>query len=141
MLRTQVDTILARPEAAAVNSAVRGELVVSASWSASTDLDIAVVDPRGNRISWLWGRTRGLTVSNGQGNDRESVGLSSITATGDYVIEVSRAQRNGPAVSGTVTVRAMGNSRTFRVNLASNVDTQRVGGVRVTRESRLVPMN
>ncbi len=140
-LRTAVDAQLARTDAAANNGTVRGELTVSATWDAPADLDIAVVDPRGNRISWLWGRTRGLTVQNAQNTSRESIGLSSITATGDYVIEVSRAQRNGPAITGSVTIRAMGSSRTFRLNLASHEDTRRVGGVHVTRESQLVPMN
>lgn len=139
-LRTAVDAQLARTETATSN-ALRGELTVTASWDAPTDLDLAVVDPRGNRLSWAWGRTRGINVQNTQDNNRESLGLSSIQATGDYVIELSRAQRNGPAVNGTITVRAMGSSRTFRVSLASHEDTKRVGGVHLTRESQLVPMN
>ncbi|MDP3273799.1 MAG: VIT domain-containing protein [Deltaproteobacteria bacterium] len=119
-------------------SAVRGELTVEARWDTPVDLDLAVIDPSGTRVTWAWGRTRGLTVLNAQGRDGESLGLSRLSQTGDYVIELSRPVRNGPVVRGTITVRAMGRSSVFRVTLESHQDTQRVGGVHVTRDSRLV---
>jgi hypothetical protein len=41
-------------------------------------------------------------------------------------------------VRGTITVRAMGQTRVFRVSMDGHQDTRRVGAVRITRESRLV---
>jgi hypothetical protein len=137
--RTALDAIATRlANTNANNTSVRGELTIDATWDVPSDLDIAVVDPKGARVTWAWGRTRGLTVSNGRSESRESIGLSSVQQTGDYVIELSRAGRNGPSVRGTITVRAMGQTRVFRVSMEGHQDTRRVGAVRITRESRLV---
>lgn len=141
--RTALEAALTRlgNASASSNSAARGELVVDASWDAPTDLDIAVIDPKGARISWAWGRTRGLTVRDASANNREALGLSTVQQTGDYVIELSRATRNSGSVRGTITVRAMGHTRVFRVAMESHEDTRRVGAVRITRVERLVPAN
>jgi hypothetical protein len=137
--RTALEAVMTRLGAAAsANNTVRGELVIDASWDAPTDLDIAVIDPKGARVTWAWGRTRGLTVRDALSQSRESIGLSSTQQTGDYVIEVSRASRNGGSVRGTITVRAMGRTRTFRLAMESHEDTRRVGAVRITREERMV---
>ncbi|MBL8680535.1 MAG: FecR domain-containing protein [Myxococcales bacterium] len=124
----------------AANSAasVRGELVVDANWDVPADVDIAVIDPKGARVTWAWGRTRGLTVRDALSQTRESIGLSSVQQSGDYVIEVSRASRNGPSLRGTITVRAMGRTRAFRLSMDGHEDTRRIGAVRITREERLV---
>ncbi len=137
--RTALEAAMTRLGAAAsANNTVRGELVIDASWDAPTDLDIAVIDPKGARVTWAWGRTRGLTVRDALSQSRESIGLSSTQQTGDYVIEVSRASRNGGSVRGTITVRAMGRTRTFRLAMEGHEDTRRVGAVRITREERMV---
>jgi hypothetical protein len=141
-LRTSLDTMMTRLSTqSTASSAVRGELVIEATWDTPTDLDLAVVDPKGTRITWAWGRTRGLTVRDATSSNREAIGLSTLQQTGDYVIEVSRASHNGPALRGTVTVRAMGRTRVFRVHLESHQDTARLGAVRITREERLVEVN
>lgn len=138
--RTALEAAVTRLSAAnAASNSARGELVVEASWDAPTDLDIAVIDPKGTRISWAWGRTRGLTIRDASANGREALGLSTVQQSGDYVIELSRATRNSGSVRGTVTVRAMGHTRTFRVSMESHEDTRRVGAVRITRVERLVP--
>lgn len=127
----------------AANSAasVRGELVIDANWDVPADVDIAVIDPKGARVTWAWGRTRGLTVRDALSQTRESIGLSSVQQSGDYVIEVSRASRNGPSLRGTITVRAMGRTRAFRLSMDGHEDTRRIGAVRITREERLVEAN
>lgn len=141
-LRTSLDAAMTRLSTqSTASSAVRGELVIEATWDTPTDLDLAVVDPKGARVTWAWGRTRGLTVRDATSSNREAIGLSTLQQTGDYVIEISRASRNGPALRGTVTVRAMGRTRVFRVHLESHQDTARLGAVRITREERLVEVN
>jgi hypothetical protein len=138
-LRSAVERELARNDASAFPiEAARGELVVEARWDEPTDLDLAVVDPRGTRVSWAWGRARGLTVSDARAAGRESLGLASLAQTGDYVIELSRATGNDRAIRGTITVRAMGRSRVFRVAIAPGASTVRVGAVRMSRVERLV---
>jgi hypothetical protein len=142
--RTALDAAVTRitaQNAASASANVRGELVIDANWDVPADVDIAVIDPKGGRVTWAWGRTRGLTVRDGLSQTRESIGLSSLQQTGDYVIEVSRASRNGPSLRGTITVRAMGRTRAFRLNMEGHEDTRRIGAVRITREERMVEAN
>jgi hypothetical protein len=137
--RTALEATMTRlSNANASNNSVRGELVIDATWDAPVDLDIAVIDPKGTRVTWAWGRTRGLTVRDATSQNRESLGLSSLQQTGDYVIEVSRASRSTGSVRGSITLRAMGRTRTFRLAMEPNEDTRRIGAVRITRTERLI---
>jgi hypothetical protein len=137
--RTALEAVMTRlSNVSASASSVRGELVIDATWDAPADLDIAVIDPKGTRVTWAWGRTRGLTVRDATAQSRESLGLSSLQQTGDYVIEVSRSSRSTGSVRGSITVRAMGRTRTFRLAMEPGEDTRRVGAVRITRTERLI---
>ncbi|MFO0560030.1 MAG: VIT domain-containing protein [Polyangiales bacterium] len=131
-------TRLSNANTNASNNSVRGELVIDATWDAPADLDIAVIDPKGTRVTWAWGRTRGLTVRDATAQSRESLGLSSLQQTGDYVIEVSRTSRSTGSVRGSITLRAMGRTRTFRLAMEPSEDTRRIGAVRITRTERLI---
>jgi len=137
--RTALEAVMTRlSNASASASSVRGEFVIDATWDAPADLDIAVIEPKGTRVTWAWGRTRGLTVRDATAQSRESLGLSSLQQTGDYVIEVSRSSRSTGSVRGSITVRAMGRTRTFRLAMEPGEDTRRVGAVRITRTERLI---
>ena len=53
--RTAVETALAKLDD---SSSVFGDIVVDASWTTGADLNLAVVDPSGQRLAWLAGRGR-----------------------------------------------------------------------------------
>ena len=74
-----------------MDTSVRGDLQVSASWYGGEDLDIALIDPQGARISWQGGRA-GVTASGATNPSRESLGVSR-ASTGEWLVEVVRADR------------------------------------------------
>ncbi len=76
-------------ETAPMDTSVRGDLQVSASWYGGEDLDIALIDPQGARISWQGGRA-GVTASGATNPSRESLGVSR-ASTGEWLVEVVRA--------------------------------------------------
>jgi ferric-dicitrate binding protein FerR (iron transport regulator)/tetratricopeptide (TPR) repeat protein len=125
-------------ETAPMDSSVRGDLQVSASWYGGEDLDIALIDPQGARISWQGGRA-GVTASGATSPSRESLGVSR-ASTGEWLVEVVRADANdarGRITRGEVTVTVLGERRTFSFSLDGA--RTRVARAAVIRESRLVP--
>src|SRR5262249_46136862 len=116
------------------------DLVLDASWDVPTDLDVAIIDARGNRISWMGGRRTGITTRGAKDAYAEGLGLGRIS-TGEYIVEISRAVSNGRGVRGTVTINALGERRTVGFALAPGEATERVARVNVTREEQLVPVN
>ena len=127
----------AEAEAGAVASTsdVRGELTVTASWAGGEDLDLAVVDPRGQRFSWQGGRT-GITARQATDLAGEALGVSRLSS-GEHVIEVVRTGASRRPLQVRVTVRALGQERTVNVTLTG--ERARVAKVNVVRESQLVP--
>ncbi|MDD5307048.1 MAG: VIT domain-containing protein [Deltaproteobacteria bacterium] len=93
---------------------VSGELVVKAV-ARGDDLDMAVLDPAGHRVSGLW--PRGATSRDVDRGDGKVLAIGSLV-NGRYRISVSRneATRQGP-VSGSVTVRCHGTARTIPFTL------------------------
>ena len=108
---------------------------MNATWSGGGDLDLSLVDRRGNRISWMGGR-RNVVGENAGTTSSERLGLR-WTAPGSYLIEVARAESDKP-VSGHVDVRILGERR--RIPFALQGNRAVVGRVIVRRESRLVPV-
>lgn len=132
-----------RVEAAAVlpvpvPSSVRGEVTLSASWDVPADLDLALIDPRGNRISWMGGRS-GITARSVRDTHAEALGVAR-PSLGEYVVEVSRTSVDGRMIRGHVEVNALGDRRTVSFTLMPGTDTQRVARVNITREAQLVPL-
>ena len=119
---------------------VSGDLVVDATWQGSqNDLDIALVGPKGQRISWLGGlRTANqrLTVADATSLSREKLGLRGSDA-GEWVIEIVRAQGEG-TVQGSVVVTAAGVRSTIPFVLSG--ERVSVGLAVMGWKSRLVPM-
>lgn len=135
-LREQVERLAAEPSSA---GSVRGELQVSARWDGDADLDIALIDPRGVRVSWQGGRA-GITAQDATRAGRESLGLSR-ASSGDWTVEVVRAVADpseDEPVRGEVTVTVLGERRTVPFTLAGA--RARVARATVTRESQLVPV-
>jgi hypothetical protein len=55
-VREAVDKLLIDPRARA--SALRGDVQITADWTGGVDLDIALIDEQGKRISWLGSPSR-----------------------------------------------------------------------------------
>jgi uncharacterized protein YfaP (DUF2135 family) len=74
-----------------------GDLSVEASWFSDADIDIALITPEGQRVSWLGAPTKQV-ISARDVTDRTGEGLALRNApAGSYLIELVR-------VSGTGTV-------------------------------------
>jgi hypothetical protein len=116
-------------------SDVRGELTVTARWEGGEDLDLAVVDPRGQRISWQGGRT-GITARQATDLTGEALGVSRLSS-GEHRVEVVRTGASRRPLQVRVTVRALGQERSYTVVLSG--ERARVAKVNVVRESQLVP--
>lgn len=133
--------IEAPPEA----TGLRGDVRITATWQGGADLDLALVHPKGHRVSWLGAPTRAI-ISAADVNSlrRESLGLLGSPA-GEYAIEVVRSLPRGaevagvsqPPISGELTVNAAGTVRKIPFTLVGNRAV--VGTVRVSFRSQLVP--
>jgi len=97
----------------------RGELIVKLSGVRSpVDLDLAVLDPAGRRVSGLW--PRGATSVDLPGAEGETLALKAL-ANGRYKILVSTAGGAAPygqAATGTVTIRVRDQRQTFPFSLS-----------------------
>jgi hypothetical protein len=94
-----------------------GDVIVDATWSdPDVDLDLAVLDPSGNRLSWS-GRGKGVRVAHATSHSRETLAISSFAA-GAFFVEITGAHRATTNVAGTLVVRALGQRRTVPFVLA-----------------------
>jgi hypothetical protein len=116
-----------------------GDLRVEASWiGAGHDLDIALLDPDGNRVSWLGAPTRSvISALDVASTSRESLALRG-AKTGEYVIEIVRASGNG-SVRGELVITVPGGARRT-VPFVLDGARQTVGIAKITMQSRLVPL-
>jgi tetratricopeptide (TPR) repeat protein len=114
-----------------------GELIVRATWSGGSDLDISLVAPDGKRISWLGGR-RGVAADGPGRVGSESVALRRVAA-GNYLVEIARTDpADRTPIAGSIHVRVLGVRRDLPFQLAG--DRATVGRIAVTRKARLVPL-
>jgi len=95
---------------------VRGELILELSADeANEDLDLAVVDPAGRRISGLFAKN--AVAASLAGNGGEILALDGLM-NGRYRVLVSRTLgATGPTVEGTVSIRVRGERRSFPFSL------------------------
>jgi tetratricopeptide (TPR) repeat protein len=141
ILRLASDRVKAAAERAVGESiaadTVRGEIQLSATWQVGQDVDLALIDPDGRRVSWLGAPTRAIiSAADVTAAGRERLGLMGSLA-GEYVIEVVRARGEGP-VQGEIVVQVPGGTRTIPFSLVG--DRASVGTLRISWTSRLVPM-
>lgn len=129
--RAEVETIAGRPSSP---ERVRGDLLLDATWTGSSDVDLTLVTPQGTRLSWLGGRTN-VVGDNAGRVGRERLGLRR-AARGTYYIEVSRVDpEDASPVRGEIRVRALDGRRTLRFDLTGT--RQMVGQVQVVRRWRM----
>jgi hypothetical protein len=138
--RDAIARLVAAAPAGAVG-ALRGDVQLTAEWSGGVDLDVALVDAQGRRISWLGAPGKvAVTARDATSGRTETVALSGLPA-GSYVLEVSRASTSdGPSdvVHGEVTLRLVGETRKVPFTLSG--PRAELGTVRVFFTSRLVPV-
>ena len=120
---------------------LRGDLRVEARWSGGdADLDLAILDPRGQRVSWFGGPTR-ATLS---ARDAVSLGHEALAlrgaGPGEYVIEIGRAggEDDGEIIRGEVTVTVAGARQRLPFTLRGQ--HARVALANITLVPRLVPL-
>jgi hypothetical protein len=137
--RSAIRDAVTRVEANRAESTQVGDVVVQATWdgSADADLDVAVLDPAGNRASWA-SRSRSVRAADVRSRDRETLAVSS-GMTGTFVIEVVRAAGSSRPVSGKLTVRALGTTSTLPFTLTGT--QAQVGRVSVHLEEQLVEVD
>jgi tetratricopeptide (TPR) repeat protein len=115
----------------------RGAVVVEATWSEGRDLDVSLIGPKGERISWMGG-ARGVTTAAVGHPGVETLALGR-AQVGGYVVEVTRTRPgDGAPVSGTLRIRALGAARTVPFTLTG--PRAEVARVDIRRESRLEPI-
>ncbi|MCC6668363.1 MAG: FecR domain-containing protein [Polyangiaceae bacterium] len=116
-----------------------GDLKLEATWlGGDTDLDLALIDPDGNRVSWLGAPTKAvISALDVASTQRESLAIRG-AKPGEYVIEVVRGSGSTP-VRGEVIVNVAGARRVVPFFLNGTRET--VGIAKIAMESRLVPMS
>ena len=122
---------------------VRGDLILDASWSGGTDVDLSLITPQGTRISWMGGRTT-VVGEDASRAGRERLGLRR-TSVGSYVVEVNRANPGDTTpITGTINVRVSMNGtlteRRIPFTLSPTDARTTAGRVDIVRRSRMVPM-
>lgn len=116
---------------------VRGELTVTATWEGGEDLDLAVIDPRGQRLSWQGGRA-GITAHQATDPAGEALGIARLSV-GEHVVEVLRSRPASTPLRVRLRVRALGQERAFAVTLTGS--HAHVARVNILREAQLVPVD
>ena len=133
--RSAAETLLAKADP--TRDDLSGDLRVEATWSGSDDLDVALLDPDGNRISWLGAPTRAVISA----RDVKSLGRESLALRGgkpgSYVVEIVRGAGGGP-VRGELVISVAGTRRTVPFSLDTNRTT--VALAKIAMQSRLVPL-
>lgn len=116
-----------------------GDVVVDASWDDGSDLDLAVVDPGGRRLTWA-STARGVRARDCTSRAHEALAISS-GATGAFAVEVVRAggEDAGRASSrGVLRITSAGQTRTVPFVLTG--DRAQIARVDLRFDSRLEPV-
>jgi tetratricopeptide (TPR) repeat protein len=134
--RTAVDRAL--DKALPDPSALRGDVQLEATWDADVDLDLALIDKKGQRLGWMGAGKAAVTARDVSKPRGEAVAFLYL-GSGAYVVEITRAGA-APAstpVTGTLTIKVVGETRRVPFTLVGN--RVEVGRVDVFYSSRLVP--
>ncbi len=128
------DDVRSASERAPTPERVRGDLLLTANWTGSSDVDLTLVTPQGTRLSWMGGRT------NVVGDDAERIGRERLglrrAGVGTYYIEVNRVDpTDRTPIRGQIEIRALDERRTIDFDLQGLNTT--AGSVRVVRRWRM----
>ncbi len=94
-----------------------GDVIVDATWDSApnVDVDLAVIDPNGNRLAWA-GKFSNVRATDPTNRRHETIAVSS-SASGSFNIEVVRAAGGSAPVTGTITIRSLGEARMIPFSL------------------------
>jgi len=116
-----------------------GDLRVEATWSDGADLDLAILHPDGQRVSWLGAPTREL-ISARDVLDRGREGLAlSGAKPGEYALEIVRSDGSTGTVRGELLLFVAGESRRIPFTLSGQRLTIAVAEIKMV--PRLVPLD
>jgi hypothetical protein len=119
------------------DQSLRGDLKLEATWQGGADLDLALIDPDGHRVSWLGAPTRGIiTARDAVSTSGEALAFSG-GKPGEYALEIVGSAQGGRS-SGEVTVTVAGTTRRIPFTLDGN--RARLGVAKIGMHSRLVPL-
>ncbi|HSN98795.1 MAG TPA: hypothetical protein VLS89_10940, partial [Candidatus Nanopelagicales bacterium] len=142
-VRAEVERLSASPAATPSAGALRGDIQLVAEWTGAADLDIALIDEQGRRVSWMGSPLSKVTVSaqDATSTRREAIALLGMPR-GNYVVEVSRAagrDTSGEVIRGELTLKLAGETRKIPFTLTG--PRAELGSMKVFFTSRLVPAN
>ena len=121
------------------DSVLRGDLRAEATWQGGEDLDLALIDGDGQRMSFLGAPTRAvISARDVTAHDREGLAIRG-AKPGEYLVEIVRSRKEGPPVSGELTLTAAGVTR--RVPFRLTGTRERVALIRLRLVSRLIPLD
>jgi hypothetical protein len=136
-VRRAVEIKLASPEEP--TDGLSGDVEIRAHWSDPVDLDFALIDEHGQRLSWLGAGKTAVSARDVTGMYREAISFAKLPP-GRYVLEVSRAEGKEPfpSIAGEIE----GTLVQTRQSLPFVVDGARtqVGIVDIRLEARLEPV-
>jgi hypothetical protein len=136
--RVLVTNAAAKVDPAKTEAAI-GDVVVSATWDGSADLDVVVVDPGGRRAG-VATRMKGARIEGATARDHETLALATGEA-GAFVVEMVRSAagegRDVP-ITGKLTIRAFGQTQTVPFTLTGA--RAQVARVDARWEAELVPV-
>ena len=117
----------------AVTPKISGDLVVNAHWQATADLDLSIVTPSGERVSWMGGRSD-VTVGDAASSEKEQLALKSIKR-GNYLIEITRGSSSTGPIRGAIDITVLGTRKTLPFELLGSRAV--VGRLAVSLEEHL----
>lgn len=115
-----------------------GDLRVEATWLDDADLDLAILHPDGQRVSWLGAPTRELiSARDVLTRGREGLALNG-AKPGEYAIEIVRTGDHAGTVRGELAVFAAGETR--RIPFVLDGQRVTVALAEIKMVPRLVPL-
>ncbi len=112
-----------------------GAILLKATWDQAADVDLVLITPSGERISWV-SRSRKIKAEDVTSQTREALSLNDWGA-GAFEVEAVRASPGSQPIDGRVVINAADGARTVPFHISQ--DRARVGRVDVRYESVLVP--
>jgi hypothetical protein len=136
-VRREVEPLLGRRR---TSDELSGDFRVLASWQGSEhDVDVAILNPEGYRISWLGAPTRAVISANEVlSKQREGLALRG-APPGQYAIEVTRSSSAPGPIQGALELMIANAER--RVPFVIERERVRVATVTLRNEPRLVPLD
>ncbi|MEO8900506.1 MAG: VIT domain-containing protein [Polyangiaceae bacterium] len=117
---------------------LRGDLRVEATWAEDADLDLALLHPDGQRVSWLGAPTREvISARDVLTHGREGLALNG-AKPGEYVVEIVRSSTESGPVRGELTVFVAGETRRIPFTLEGARMTVALAEIKMV--PRLIPL-